>query len=464
MNIKLAVIAVVAVLVVAGAGAAIFFINNKNGDSAIDLVSNDVHLDIFGNADGNSRIDDNDVKIIQDYIDGKVQQSDLLMVTDNSKKTYYIADANLDGVVDSKDVDYVKTLIDRTAKKVNFLDGYGIPSSCRLKIDKVVSEYTSECEMLSLLGVQDKIVSVGNAPYQMKDYFLKNMKDSSKVYNLSNMHSPDYDKMGELAPDVWITHLDKNISVKKTKSTADVFSPNLTNIDLVNPYNSGCVKGALLLGYIFDNTPAAEKYVKWIVNNWNTMTENTKKIAEADKPSVLYFWHGGYLQDSSTKTLTINAKGSVGYQALNLVGGHAAVDDIAPNLLVDGKTISIEKIVEVKADYMFDHTVKYQGDGKELTYIPSQGYLVDDPAELKAFQDNIRAIALFDSIADDHIYVTCNELWHGGSGGIILAAQIGHILYPDTYSEEYLNNLLQEYVELMGYDYDSSKHGVFWYF
>ncbi len=466
MNAKVAVIAAVLILVLAAAGGFLLLNNNNdNGgsDDAIDLIANDVHLDIFGNADGNSRIDNDDVKIIQNYLDNKIALSDMLVVKDSNGESSYIADANRDGVIDSKDIDYTKTLIDRTAERVYFLDGYGIPSSCGLKIDRVISEYTSECEMLSLLGVQDKIVSVGNAPYQMKDYFLKNMKDSSNVYNLSNMHSPDYEALADLEPDLWITHLNKNIDVKKQKSEADVFSPNLTNIDLVNPYNSGCVKGALLLGYIFDNTAAAEKYVKWIVKNWTEMTENTKKIADADKPSVLYFWHGGYLQDSSSKLLTVNAPGSIGYQALNLVGGHAAIDDIDPSL-IDNRQISIESIVDVEADYMFDHTVKYQGDGKELAYIPAQGYLVDDSTELKEFQEKIRAIDLFDDIADDHIYVTCNELWHGGSGGIILAAQIGHILYPDTYSIDYLKNLLQEYVDIMGYDYDTSKHGVLWYF
>lgn len=181
------------------------------------------------------------------------------------------------------------------------------------------------------------------------------MKDSGPVYNLNNMHSPDYEKLADLEPDLWITHLNKNIDVKKQKSKADVFSPNLTNIDLVNPYNSGCVKGALLLGYIFDNTAAAEKYVKWVVNNWTTMTENAKKISESDKPSVLYFWHGGYLQDSSSKLLSINARGSVGYQALNLVGGHAAVDDIAPSLINNGK-IGIESIVDIRADYVLGYS------------------------------------------------------------------------------------------------------------
>lgn len=71
---------------------------------------------------------------------------------------------------------------------------------------------------------------------------------------------------------------------------------------------------------------------------------------------------------------------------------------------------------------------------------------------------------MFKDVADDHMFVTCNELWHGGSGGIILAAQIGHILYPETYSIGYLEDLLQGYVNIMGYDFDTSKHGVLWCF
>lgn len=463
MNVKIIAIAVVAILGAAGAGGFILYESNKDKDQAIDLVSRNVHLDIFGNADGNSRIDGTDVKIIQDYLDGKIELSDMLMITDSAGKTHYIADANRDGAITSDDVVYTKSLIDRTAKKVHFLDGYGIMSSCTTDAKKIVSEYTSECEMLSLLGVQDKIVSVGNAPYQMKDYFLMNMKDTKPVYNLINMHSPDYEAIAVLQPDVWVAHLKNNIEVKRDKSRADVFSPNLTNIDLNNPYNSGCVKGALLMGYIFNNTPAAEKYVNWIVKNWNIMDGNTKTIAQADKPSVLYFWYGGYLHDTSKKVLSINGKTSIGYQALKLAGGHAVVDDISPSMIENG-TIGIESLVEKRADYLFVHTVKYQGDGKELAHIPAQGYLVDDKSELIAFQKGLADCTLFSYMENNNKYITCNELWHGGSGGILLAAQIGHVLYPELYSMSYLDNLLQEYVNLMGYNYDSGKHGVFWHF
>lgn len=463
MNVKLIIVAVAAAVVLAGAGGIFYFKGDGDGDKAIDLVANDVHLDIFGNADGNSRIDGDDVKIIQRYLNGSIELSDMLKVKDSAGTSYYIADANRDGQITSADVDYVNALIKRTADKVHFLDGYGNMSSCKLNINKIISEYTSECELLSLLGVQNKIVSVGNAPYQMREYFLSNMSDSSSVYNLSNMHSPDYEALAALHPDVWIAHLSTNLDVKKQKSQADVFSPNLTSIDLKNPYNSGCVKGALLMGYIFNNTPAAEKYANWIIKNWTIMNDNTKKMAASDKPTALYFWYGGYLHDISNKTLTINGVKSVGYQALKLAGGNAAIDNIAPSL-IDNNKIGIESLVDIKADYLFVHTVKYQGDGKELAYIPSQGFLVDDSAELATFQSNLSKHTLFNSIDNKNKYITCNELWHGGSGGVLLAAQIGHILHPDLYSENYLKGLLQEYVDLTGFKYDASKHGVFWYF
>lgn len=464
MDKKILSVIVVSILVIAGVGGVLFLNNASNeNDNPIDLASNNVYLDIFGNADGNSRIDQNDVKIIEKYLNGETSINDMIKIKDSSGKGYYIADANCDGKITSADVDYVKSLIDRTAEKVNFLDGYKIKSSCKLDPKKIVSEYTSECEMLSLMGVQDRIVSVGNAPYQMKDYFLMNMKDTSKVYNLFNMHSPDYEAIADLEPDLWITHLSNNMDVKKTKTQADVFSPNLTNINLTNIYDSGCVKGALLLGFIFDNTEAGESYAKWLIDAWKYMNDNTSKMNEKDKPTSLYFWYGGHFFDKANTTVTISGMTAVGYNAMKLAGGHNLVDDIAPSKIENGK-ISIESLVDVESDYLFVHTVKYQGDGKELAYIPDQGFLVDDDTELKDFQENLDSYEIFDYMKDENKYITCNELWHGGSGGILLAAQLGHILHPDLYSEKYVSDLLQEYVDIMGYDFDSSKHGVFWHF
>lgn len=105
MNSKLLpVIGVVAILIVAGAAAYVFTNSNDSNDDGItikDLAATGNYLKIFGNANGDYLLDETDIAIIQDYIDGKIVSDDLLAVKENDhNKAYYLADSNCDGTVD----------------------------------------------------------------------------------------------------------------------------------------------------------------------------------------------------------------------------------------------------------------------------------------------------------------------------------------------------------------------------
>ena len=97
---KNAIIAIVAVIVVVGASAsALVLLNNGNKEPAKALLSG-ADLKVLGNADGDGDIDDNDVNEINKIIEksGTVEE-------------YPLADANNDKVIDSKDVDFVKAIL-----------------------------------------------------------------------------------------------------------------------------------------------------------------------------------------------------------------------------------------------------------------------------------------------------------------------------------------------------------------
>lgn len=103
---KTAVIIVAAVVVVAGAAGALLLLSggDDNGRSAsaegIDYEA--VNLMIFGNANNDLTIDEQDKKTIQDIIDGKTPA-----------EGHPLADVNVDGTIDRKDLDEVQRIIDR---------------------------------------------------------------------------------------------------------------------------------------------------------------------------------------------------------------------------------------------------------------------------------------------------------------------------------------------------------------
>ena len=80
MNNKIMAMVVVAIIVVAGVGAYYVLSDNGNDDGGIDLVSSGNYLKIFGNANGDDILDSKDVEIIQSYVDGNIDSSDLIEV------------------------------------------------------------------------------------------------------------------------------------------------------------------------------------------------------------------------------------------------------------------------------------------------------------------------------------------------------------------------------------------------
>jgi len=94
-------VAVVAVLVIAGAGAFLIMNNNSGGEDYKNIESK---LMIRGNANGDYTIDKEDLDIINNVKDGKEGYT---------LEKYPLADANNDGKVNDSDVNLTKDIIDR---------------------------------------------------------------------------------------------------------------------------------------------------------------------------------------------------------------------------------------------------------------------------------------------------------------------------------------------------------------
>ena len=108
-NKTMIIIAVVAVVAVAGVAAFVVMNNGGNGgDSEGALVdkilkesecpSKSSRLWVYGNANEDDKLNDDDLTYLQGIIDGK-------------NKTTVLADANADGKVNSDDIDFLKKLI-----------------------------------------------------------------------------------------------------------------------------------------------------------------------------------------------------------------------------------------------------------------------------------------------------------------------------------------------------------------
>ncbi|MFZ3050929.1 MAG: ABC transporter substrate-binding protein, partial [Methanothrix sp.] len=65
-------------------------------------------MDIFGNANGDELIDEEDISYVQGILDGKNEKTDL-------------SDANQDGKVDEADLDQIKKIIQGTESEIYYI-------------------------------------------------------------------------------------------------------------------------------------------------------------------------------------------------------------------------------------------------------------------------------------------------------------------------------------------------------
>ncbi|MCQ2085477.1 MAG: dockerin type I repeat-containing protein [archaeon] len=286
-NAIIAIIAV-AIVVVAGGAVAVKVINDKDdGYSPAAYNDADVRLRIFGNANGDDVINEDDVKTIQKIIDDK---------NDKWKDEYYFADANHDGKIDSKDVDAVKDIIAKKPMKMWYESAFSIKDKydgSNDRIDayvnypigtKIGCEY-SDVDILSVLGVyryfsatsETAQADYGNTLYPgISDLPTMGAKDELNLEAIGNLNREG--KLDTLIPRTGGTSTNYIWDNAKAAGLTDKVS-----IVMVMVQGEHCVNGALMLACMLGDQTLSEKYVKWFDSAMDTLG----KLDKIDKKTCI---------------------------------------------------------------------------------------------------------------------------------------------------------------------------------
>ncbi|MDR1690804.1 MAG: ABC transporter substrate-binding protein [Candidatus Methanoplasma sp.] len=463
MNAKFGAVIAIAILVAAGAAAYIIL---KNDGDAKPI---DVNLEIFGNADKDWKIDENDAKLVEDYVKA-VSDADQDKISDiESRMSTRFADANNDGKIDGKDAEQIRAIANGTAKHLWFLDGIQQERDIDLDIDRIGAEYFTNTEMMLILGQSDKLVAVDNAPYMCREFYFNAEKQKS-IANMVNMSVPDYDFVNGLDLDVLLIFAPLTAAKYEEKREkivdCDVLYLGLYVPDLTNTSKSNFIQGILKAGYIFGSVERAEGYTQWVLENRDRLMETANSISDSDKPVVAMsnYTSTQYFMDETKKTFTLYRTEDPLGQAVSLAGGV----NILKVLGKDGASnpsVQVDAIFNddpnVHADFIFLHLVKYTYGGTINKGVPDHGYAVDDHTEMKAACADAGSRTL---IADEIITLIAGDFRNGCTGGILLAAYMGNIINPDEYSGIDPVKMHNEYVKWMGIEnYDVNEKGVFVY-
>lgn len=473
MNRGIIAIAVAGLLITAGV-IGVFFLTQKSAKGEVNLTSR--ALEVYGNADGDSDVDENDAKLVEKYISALSTKNSSEMekfVADNSFNTK-LADANNDGVINSQDVAQIRAVVNRQAERLWLVDGTGTDRSVSLNIQRIGAEYYANTELCLILGLADKVVAVDNAPFLYKDFYFTPAQQAN-ITNLVNMNTPDYPFVNDLDLDILLTFYNNSYDVKQEKVIGtDVIYLGMYNPDMSNAEGSNFIQGILKAGYIFGAVDRAEEYAAWVLETRDKLANIAKTVPEAEKPTVLMSnYPNSYFINPDTKTTTVYCYTDPLGQACLLGGGK----NIGQSLYGDEYTRSLSKVSQVDAlfnddnsttvDHIFLHMVKYTYGGTVVAGVPDHGYLAQNEDEIAAAWQNAVSSnhTLLVDMDPNDVRLIAGDFRNGPTGAVLLGAYIGKIINPSYYSDIDPAALHNHYINhFLGIaDYDVKTDGVFMY-
>ncbi len=393
----------------------------------------DYTLDIFGNANLDDTIDEDDITYVEGIIEGTNEETEL-------------ADSNYDGEIDEDDIAQIELIIREEEKELTLIDSADRIVTVKKPVTKVVELTFSNLEVMRSLNVEtEKIVGIGEWTKRNKAFFPE-FNDVQSVGSLSP-YTIDLEKILELDPDIvllYATGLPD--ACENAQNDLKDLDPDIVVLRFDSWYPETYIEEVQTLGYIFDKREEANAFCNFYNDVVDTITERIKSISEDERPNV-YYEHTNPYQAWC---------GGSGYSRrhIELVGGKNIFSDIPEEISAESQvSVTPEEVVERNPEII----VKCSWD--------TGGYDTDDLTLLSSIRDEIMNRPEFDdvtAIKNNRIYVYNRHVVT--STFFVGIAYTAKWFYPELFEDLDPKAIHQRYLtEFQKFDYDVYEHGVFVY-
>lgn len=398
----------------------------------------DYRLEIYGNANLDNAINEEDIEYVEYIIEGKNKQT-------------YLADANQDGSINEKDLAAIEQLIDGTYSELTIIDSANRTVKVKVPVQRIVVFHYGAAEAIQTLSGTDKIVAVDRYTAN-KTSIYSGLKDAT---NIGYVDNPDFEKIISLKPDVVFVFAnihDYDVQIDRIHETLKDADPNITIIasDFVGVENYPAELAKL--GYILNKRHEAEEFIQFY-NNWmDNIKGRLIQIPENDRAKVYFemWWPDAY------STCSV---GSFGLDdSLRVAGGiNIFGDHNASFFNVDPEEVMVQNP---------DVILKYEASG----YAKAGSGFGGDSARMKEIVGEIRdrkELQEVNAVKDERIYIITWDVLCGGAKHMVGISYMAKWFYPELFndiSEEDIEAVHREYLtKYMGLDYDPEKLGAFVY-
>jgi iron complex transport system substrate-binding protein len=437
MNSKKTIaVIIIAMTLFAGVGGVLIYLHN---DSSVARKLLSGSLEVYGNANGDWTINDEDISLLHKIILGEEEKTEF-------------ADANCDGVIDELDVTQTQALSDGTAEKVWFIDGIGELMEVHCNPQRIYAFQVQNAELASIMGVGSNVVAGGPPIEYYADFLFPGQKDSMTFV------ASDWEVLSNLDLDIYLVFspTQKATAFEKLPGV-DVVYFGLYEPDTANLENSSWGQGILKAGYVFNCKERAEGYLDFLLDIRDKIQEVTNTISEENKVSVLASGYSEYLKSEDSKSVTVYLQSDTISQAIALAGGR----NVAESLSVWGDsystTVDVEQLSEWNIDWITMHYNYYEWTGLSTTNPPG-GYTIKDPSKMYETIADVATRPLLANVDPDHLVMLPQEFRNGANGGILCAAYLAKVFYPEQFKDfdpdQYMETYLINWLGIKNYNFD----------
>ncbi|HOK58050.1 MAG TPA: ABC transporter substrate-binding protein [Methanothrix sp.] len=397
----------------------------------------DFVLHIFGNANMDDRIDENDLEFIQMIIQGEKNATDL-------------CDADHNGVVDTSDISQVERIINGTATEINVIDSDGKVVTLPQPLERLVI-YNHQCaEVLQLMGVDDRVVGVRDTFAEQRNRFPR----LSQVTSIGSGGEPNIEAILKVNPQVVLAY-----TFYPAEDVLDAKLPPEVKVLRLDCECSGIGPDAMrekitMMGYIFGTRDRAEKYLKWHDAIVSQVEERVKTIPEDNRVRV-YLESTPEGKNPQTSRTAIGS-GHAANKLVEMAGGVNIAAGHLPKYLdtpTEYGEIETEWVISQNPDVIVGRAM-----GKGI-----RPYENDNSSALQSYDREIRSLPGFDkvkAVQDGRVYIITNDYAVTPNYPSALLA-LAKWFYPDLFQDVDPVATHQEYVNMMGLDFDVRTRGAF---
>ncbi|MDM7912892.1 MAG: ABC transporter substrate-binding protein, partial [Methanotrichaceae archaeon] len=227
-------------------------------------------LDIFGNANMDEIIDERDI----DYLKGVIA---------GTNPATNLSDANYDGAIDDRDVEQAEKIISGEETKLILLDSSGKVVTIKMPVERIIPVNRNAAEALRTMKASDKMVGISDSALNDRSYF----PEFQGIESIGSAKTPDLEKVLKQNPDLvvyygtqWTSDY-KNINDTLKKANQDI---SVIGLDCFKPETY--VEDILKLGYIVGRVEDAMEFTEWYNEKMDILEGALKDLPDEAKPRV----------------------------------------------------------------------------------------------------------------------------------------------------------------------------------